>query len=310
MILQGSTLIGNLSIIPFVRKYINKVNFKKLHIFRHILGSLPYFIPTIATSIYLSLDKSMIGWITHSNYENGYYEQAHKIEQVAVTLVTSLSVVTMPRMAYFFKNKEFDKAKHILDETIQFILFLSIPMTCGLIGISKLLIPWFLGEGYTSCIKLLQVFSILIIIVGLNNAIGKQVLVPIKRQKEYNISVIAGAIVNVVLNLFLIFKFSSLGAAIASVLAETTILLLFIYFSKDFVSIKNIILKGYKYLISGICMMIILIIMNNKLNLNYSLKWIVLELIIGFVSYMIILLALRDEYIINKIKATYRKIIK
>ena len=38
-----------------------------------------YFVPTIATSVYQVLDRTLIGLITHEENQNGFYEQANKI---------------------------------------------------------------------------------------------------------------------------------------------------------------------------------------------------------------------------------------
>ena len=53
----------------------------------------------------------MIGWITGSEFQNGYYEQAHKLIHVCQTVLTSLNSVMYPRMSYLFKNKKFDEMK-------------------------------------------------------------------------------------------------------------------------------------------------------------------------------------------------------
>ena len=309
IIVQGSVLFGNILLIPFLKKYIIPIKTKDLQILKHIKKSLPYFIPTIATTIYLSIDKSMIGWFTKSSFENGYYEQAHKIEQVAVTLLTSLSIVVMPRMAYYFKNKKFDKINTVFGEAIEFIMFLSIPMACGLIGISSILVPWFLGPGFNKSVLLLQIFSILIIVVGLNNAVGKQILIPMKRQKEYNISVILGAIINIIANAILINKYMAYGAAVASVLAETIILLLFCYYSKDIIHYKDFIKKTYKFFISGLTIMLGLIFVNNYFNIVGSFITISIEIMTSIIVYILILFILKEDFLIkwkDKVKLIIR----
>ena len=119
-----------------------------------------------------------------------------------------------------------------------FILFLSFPMCFGLIAVSDFFVPLFLGSGYERCIPLLKIFSLLLIVVGMNNAVGKQVLMAIGRQKQYNKCVLIGCLVNIIFNAILIPKYLAFGAAIASVLAEFVILLLFIRASSDFVGFK------------------------------------------------------------------------
>ena len=56
------------------KKFIGKVKFKDLNIWPHFKETLVYFIPTVATSIYQVLDKTLIGLITKDPYQNGFYE--------------------------------------------------------------------------------------------------------------------------------------------------------------------------------------------------------------------------------------------
>ncbi len=306
IIIQGSVLIGNILIIPQIRQYLVKVEFSKFRIFRHIRPGFMYFIPTIATTIYLSLDKSMIGWITHSAFENGFYEQAHKIEQVVVTVVTSLSTVTMPRMAYLFKSGNEADAKNKIVNSMKFILCVSIPMAFGMIGVSKILIPWFLGDGYEKCVMLLRIFSVLIIVVGLNNAVGKQVLMAIGKQKEYNYSVILGAIINAILNSILIPLWASVGAAVASVVAETVVLLIFIRAGKEYISVKQIIMNAKNYMAAGLIMCTTLLLLNKKTMIPASFKGVAGEIILGIFEYFIIVLICRDRFVMQQIRLLIR----
>lgn len=103
IIIHGITLIGNFSLWPQVIKYIKPKSFKNMNFIQHWKKSMIYFIPTVATMVYTVLDKSMIGWITGSEFQNGYYEQAYKIEQILLVFVTTVGTVTFPRMAYFLK---------------------------------------------------------------------------------------------------------------------------------------------------------------------------------------------------------------
>ena len=56
-------LIANVVTWACIAKYINHVPIKQLHPFRHFRGAVALFIPTIASQVYLVLDKTMIGVI-------------------------------------------------------------------------------------------------------------------------------------------------------------------------------------------------------------------------------------------------------
>ena len=260
IIIHGITLIGNFSLWPQVIKYIKPKSFKNMNFIQHWKKSMIYFIPTVATMVYTVLDKSMIGWITGSEFQNGYYEQAYKIEQILLVFVTTVGTVTFPRMAYFFENDNKEARKRIMGITMKFIMLIACPICFGTMAISENLIPVFLGKGYEECILLLRIFSFLIIIIGLDNTIGKQCLISAGKQKEYNIGVIGGAIVNFVTNILLISKLGACGAAIASVFAESVILVVFIIYSKVELKIPKLSMCFFKYFISAICMSIMVTI--------------------------------------------------
>ena len=47
-------------------------------------------------------------------------------------------------------------------------------MCLGLMSVTDYLVPLYLGAGYERSAVLLKIFSLLIVVVGLNNAVGKQ----------------------------------------------------------------------------------------------------------------------------------------
>lgn len=303
LILQGSTLIGNALLWPYLKKYLCPIALRKIRFYQHWKNSLVYFIPTIATSVYTVLDKSMIGFITKSSLQNGYYEQAHKIEQMLLVFLTSLGTVTLPRLVYLWKNGDKNSLNLIMSKTIDFILLISFPMMFGVSAIADKFIPLFLGDGYMECITMLRVFSVLLVVVGLDNIIGKQCLVATGRQKQFNIGVILGAAVNFVTNLILINVFGAKGAAIGSVIAECTILGSFIYFSRDIFSFSRLRFSFIRYAVIGTIMGIITWKVGTYLPT--TIIGIVLQVFCGIVIYCIFLVLFKDpvvETIMSKIK--------
>ena len=79
LIMAITTMLANLSMWIYLPRYVCKITFKALMLKDHFKQTLMYFIPTIATSIYTVLDKTLIGVITQNDAQNGYYEQATKI---------------------------------------------------------------------------------------------------------------------------------------------------------------------------------------------------------------------------------------
>lgn len=304
IIVQGSVLLGNIALFSYLKELIDKPRFRLREVIAHTKASMVFFVPTVATTVYTMLDKSMIGIITGSSSQNGYYEQAHKIEQILVTLLTSLATVMLPRLTYL-NSKENDREIHrLLSVTINYIVILACPMMFGLIAISGDLIPWFLGDGYEECIPLLNIFSLLLIIVGLDNTIGKQCLMAMGRQRQFNKGVILGAIVNFIINLVLIPYYGAIGAAISSVLAESLILVVFMHYSKDLVRPRKIIKTVLKYCILSFIMFFVINLWN-YVDLN-PLTIMIVKIATGGCLYLLLLVIIKDDFLrelINKIRA-------
>ncbi len=306
LIVNASTLLGNLSIWSFVPDCLERVPLRELRPFSHLKACLGYFLPSIATTIYLTLDKTMSGWFTVTSAENGDYEQAHKIEQMAVTVVTSLSVVTMPRMAFLFQNRETEKLRDRLERSMRLILLLAIPMCFGMAAVAEPFIPLYLGAEFLPSIALLRIFSLLLVVVGLNNAVGKQVLMPMGRQKQYNLAVILGACTNFVLNLLLIPRLYAVGAAIASVAAETVILLAFLHCARDMISGRWIVRNSLKYLLAALLMFAAIRLSGHVLPGTWlSLG---LQVLLGIALYFAAVLALRDAFAVHGLQKALKKL--
>lgn len=300
-IIQGTIFIGNFCLWPYIWEYIKPSKKYRPILRTHWKNSMIYFIPTVATTVYTVLDKSMIGWITGSEFQNGYYEQAHKIVQILIAIITALGTVTLPRMVYLFENKKRADMRRIMDMTMKAILFMSIPMTFGLIAVADNLVPCFLGNGYEESIGLVKIFSFLIIIIGLDNTIGKQCLISTGKQKVFNNGVIIGAMLNLCMNLILIPRLGATGAAISSVCAELLILCIFIYNSKEYLYIKQLISSIITYTLLSFLMATVVWIIG--LKLEQSILTLIFQMIVGISIYLCGGLFLKDAFLISIIRS-------
>lgn len=236
VICHSATLfLGNLSMWAYIPKLVGKVKVRELEIKKHIRPTIVLFLPQIATSVYTVLDKTMIGFLTGIEEEVAYYEQGQKIVKIVMALVTSLGIVMMPRVANLFKHNEMEKVKNYLSKSFRFVFLLSFPMTFGLMAVSCNIVPWFLGSGYGKVIPNMMVIAPILVMVSLSNIIGMQYLLAIGRHRDFTISLVAGCVINFSLNLLLIPFFLSIGAAVATVIAETSVTGVQVFFTrKDF----------------------------------------------------------------------------
>lgn len=326
LIYSLADLIGNLSLWLYVPKYIKGAKVKNIDVLRHLPQIFLLFIPQIANQIYKILDTTMIGTLVENKAETGYYEQGQKVIRLLLTIVTSLGVVMVPRMASTYASGDNEKIKNYMKMSFKFVFFLAFPIMFGIMSISKAFVPVFFGTGYDKVVILINIISPILILMGMGNVLGTQYLLPTKRQKEYTISVTIGLVVNFILNYFLIIKYASIGASIATVLSELVIVIIqFQYIKKD-ISFKNLLQMAWKYFVSGlvmalVCLGIRLLLATNLINSlliklseaigmgidNLSnVTSIIFQIGLGALTYFVMLIILKDDYVfkfIDKIKA-------
>ena len=291
-----------------VPRYVEKPVWKEIRPTRNLKVVLSLFVPTIAVQIYTVLDKTMIGLIAQSSFENGYYEQAIRISKSLLVMVTSFGAVMIPRIGYHYGKGESEQVKSYIYRDYRFVWFLGIPLCLGLVGVAPNFVPWFFGSGYEKVVPLLKILSFLILAIGVNNATSLQYLIPTKRQNIVTMTVMIGAGVNFALNLILIYFFQSVGAAVSSVAAETTIALVQLWIVRKELSPKEIFLSGGHYLFAGGIMLIVLKAISN--SLTPSILHTSIMVICGAVTYGGVLIALRDEAIKENMRSIIGKFIK
>lgn len=292
-----SILIGNLSLWLYLPKYIKNIPVKQLNIFRHLKPTISLFIPQIAIQVYTLLDRTMVGAIITDKSEVGYYDQGQKIIKMLLTIVTSLGTVMLPRIASTFASGKKEEINTYMKKSFNMVFLIAFPLMFGIIAVSKAFVPVFFGPGYDKVIILMSVISPIILLIGLSNVTGTQYLLPTRRQKEYTTSVVCGAIINLVLNSFLIWKYGAIGASIGTVIAELTVTSVQIFFTRKDFHWTEIIKTAFNYFIASLLMFIICLIIDKYINRNFAS--LITQVLVGGLVYIIVLLILKDKMIMK-----------
>ena len=289
-------LLGGLLVCFYLPQYLEPVAWKEIKIFRNWKIVLQLFLPQIAIQIYTVLDKTMIGLLTGVETENGYYEQAEKIVKMSLMVVTSLGPVMMPRIAASYANKNFDEIRHYLIRSYRFVWLIGLPLFFGLIASIDMVVPWFFGPGFDKVIILVCIFSGLLLAIGINNVTGVQYLISTNKQNIFTFTVTIGAGINFMLNLLLIPRFMSIGAAIASVFAETVIALVQFWFVRDVCTVSHVIKISQNYLLGSLIMFGVLAGLKDFLDLTASIFSVCELSIVGGGVYLGFLYFVKDEF--------------
>lgn len=286
-----------------VHKYIDLKPVGDYQIKRHLKAVGVFFAMSCATTIYLHLDTIMLKFMT-TDADVGYYGAATKIKTILVSIVTSLGTVLLPRVSYYIKQNQMDSFRSVTKKALNFVFLISLPLTVYFILFAKEGIYFLSGKEYTGAIVPMQIIMQTLILIGITNILGIQILVPLGKEKYVLYSEIAGAITDLILNAILIPFFQSSGAAIGTVAAEFAVLLVQFYALKDEVTPMFKAIKYYKIIIA-LVLGVAASFWVPFLNFN-SFVTLVISAVIFFAVYGVALLIMKEQLvndIFNQVKS-------
>ncbi len=294
----------------YTRKYIDLRIKVKLELKKHLKYIFTFFGMGLVTSLYTIFDTIMLGFLT-TDVQIGYYTAATKFNKLTVGLLTSISAILLPRLAYYLSNNEDEKFYKLFEKSLSIIIMLAVPTTIGLIVLAKPLLLLFVGQEYEPAIIAMNTISPIIISISIASVTGTQVLPALNKEKVSLLSYIIGAVTNVTMNLIFIPKYGALGAAIGTLVAETSVTFTQIIFLRKLISIE-ILNNLIHSTISCIPMVGILFLIKYFISNNIII--VILSISLSVIIYLLFLVLLRNKYCIeyihyfaDKIKTKFRK---
>ena len=219
----------------------------------HIKPNLLLFAPVIAISCYTQLNKLFLGFFAGMS-EVAYYDNADKIVVIPLAVIQSLGTVMLPRMSNVVSAGDEGSASRYLSLSSWLSQAMAFGLMFGIAGVAQEFVPVFFGEGFERCATLMPLLSLIIPICAWSNVLGVQYLIPHERDREYLVSVVAGAIVNIGMCLLLIPSYGAFGAAVSTVVAEMTVSVAQSIFSR-FLPLGSFLRDVAPFVIAGLCEM-------------------------------------------------------
>lgn len=287
LILSMNILLSQLVLWPFLRKAIYWIKPSFQEIIVHLKPCAILFLPVIAVSLYHVMDKVMLGAISTME-ESGYYENTEKIVNIPFGVITAMGSVMLPRMTNVVANKKYGESEKNIEISMNFVMFLSCAMAFGIAGIATVFSPVFFGKEFIKCGILIQVISPIIILKAWANVIRTQYLLPNERDKEFIISLFAGAVVNLIINGLLISRLGAMGAVIGTVAAEGTVCIFQTFTVRKRLECKKYFRDAVFYIFAGLVMYAEVYTMGTKLGT--SITTLILQIISGGVLYILLCL--------------------
>ncbi len=274
---------------------------------RHLKPVLNIFVLNLIVSIYINLDKVMLGLLT-TNTSVGYYVGATQMTGLLMRIVSSLSTVMIPRLSYLINNNQMKEFKRIAQFSIDFVIAICIPLSLGLYITAPNVINLLCGPSYAPAIQTLQILSPILIFIAISNVLGIQILYPQGKESIVIKCTVVGAVVNVTLNVCLIPFLENNGAAIASCIAEFMVTLVMIIISHKYIPINYSINRYSNYIIAGILMSATLLTIHSITTFS-NLFSLIIYTILGVIIYFGYLYMRKDTLFMSLITSQKRQTI-
>ena len=274
------------------KKFIKRPSFDTKIIKKNLHPIVLLFLPQVAISLYVVLDRTLLG-LLGSYSDVGIYEQGQKLTSILLTVVSSLGAVMLPRIANLLSERKEKEAQNMV--RFSFILYnlIIFPMIFGLIAINEVFVRLFLGQNFQDVKYVLYIIVFNIMFIGWTNILGYQVLVVRNKNKEFMLSTTIPAIVSVAVNITVIPFFGYIGASITSVVVEFLVFAIQWYYSRNIIN-KNLLFN--KDLAKIICSSLVMfgVVMLCKIMLGFDgIVGLVIYLVVGGISYLAMIFLLK-----------------
>lgn len=280
-------------LINFIYSF-NLIDYKikfKLNLKKHVPFLFTFFGMAFVSSIYTILDSLMIGFLS-SDKELGYYSAATKVNHMVLGLLTSITLILLPRLTNYFKDNK-TQFLNLATSSINTILMFSIPIAFGVFLLSDSIILLLSGKTFINAVVPMRIMTPIIIFISISNIIGTQLFPAINCEKQTLISFSLGALVNILFNFILIPIYGAKGAALGTFFAEFTVCIIQICILYKFTKIKLSISQFFQFLTASIIMFLVVNYIQTFIT-NIILK-ILISIFLGFITYSFILYILRNK---------------
>lgn len=304
IIIVLSNVGSNLLNYMHSKKYCKIQLTKNLNLKKHLKPILIIFSTSIATTIYVNSDLTMLG-VMLGDHAVGIYSVSTKVYSVIKTVLSAVIIVTIPRLSFYLSNDMGERYKTTVTKIFNSLSLLTLPTVVGINLLCNQIIMIIAGVNYIEANVSLRILSIALVFSNFASFTTASVLLPMKKEKYILMATIFSALVNVLLNLLLIPMFHQNGAALTTAIAELLVFLISYYHARKFIKIDGVV-KNLATSIIG-CLAMILVSGILKLFVVNMILYTVFTIVISIVVYLLILLLLKNNLALELLNGIIKK---
>lgn len=284
----------------FIKDLLKKIvaDFNKTIALEFLRNCWPLAFAGLFGIFMLNIDIIMLGW-WRTSQEIGYYSVSQRVVQIFYALSAIIASAVFPAFSRFVKQKDFERAKLLNEKVVSLLYFLALPLVVGGLILSQPIIKFLFGKEYLPASLSFQLL-ILTLLVQFPAVILGNSIFAYNQQRKLAYYVGFGSLSNIVFNALLIPFWGISGAALATIIAQSTYIFPLWFKIKKIINFST--LRHLKKIVASAATMGIFSYIFNQFGLN-----IVINIIISAGIYFVILYLMKENTI-NEIKSLFTKI--
>lgn len=265
--------------------YLWKFSLPKIHIDMSfwkptIKEAWPFGITSLSGTLYTYIDSIMLS-IIQGNTVVGWYGAAYRLMLITLFIPNTVNTAIFPVMSRFYTSSR-DSLNLMYERYFKYMLIIGIPMGFGTTILADKIIMLIFGSGYSQSVLALQIL-IWTMVFTFAGASFVQLLQSVNRQIVITKISIICVLINILLNLVLIPRYSYIGASFATLLTEVVLVAYIIStsYKLGYGIPKKTVLKDFFKVLGATLIMSMFLIFFKDLNLFIL---IILAMIVYFIS--------------------------
>lgn len=255
---------------------------------KFLLMSWPLALIGTLASIYNQIDSVMMGYLGQIT-QTGWYNAAYRIVGATLIPLGLISTSFFPVLSSLFKESK-EKLQKAWNYYTESVIFLAVPLVIGGIFLAPKIIDFVYDSTYLPSVLAFQILLVMVGIIFLYYPFY-QLLVVFDQQKRIFWAFLGGAVVNIILNLILIPKYTLYGAAIATVITHILIFFLLIKFTLKFISTTPFNLKLlFNFIVASLSALVMYFAISQPHIYQFH---VIFSIIIGAIIYFFIFFAMK-----------------
>lgn len=290
-----------------LREYITLRPVGDYHFKPHLKAAASFFLLTVAATVYTNLDTVMLGFIS-GDTEVGFYTAAVKMKNILVSAVTALGAVLLPRASFYIQQGKKAEFQQITVKAFRFTFLAALPLSAYCILQATEIITFLSDTEYLGAVPAMIAITPTILLIGLSQITGIQILVPLGLEKYTIFSTAAGAVTDLALNALLIPTYGALGAAIGTLVAEAVVLGVQVFFLRKSEYIRQDPQDLLKILVSAAVSSGALVVFARFVPIGSVLMRLCCTAVLFFGTYGILLLVLKESLVSQYVHKFLKKL--